>query len=257
MQTYTYLLLFPESLVLSMLGPAEFGAYLATGTRKRAREQAMYFQLGESLESDYFDLEKARAACVPHEDGRPKHSVYVSTYRVLEHVPVSIIGDLWLVTRDGRGLQLKRGELPGEPDQKYHLYQELCPVHPLIASTLEPRQFNQFITDPGVTVSVPRICFVELELGQLANEPATGDPRNLPYSNVQHIRDCLVELATRAKTTKTVNRIQHEHIPYRCVHGGFYVGDQTDLAYYPFPSQEEMERDHHYWWRSAAIDWAP
>jgi len=36
METHLYLLLFPESLVMSMLGPSEFGAYLATGTKKRA-----------------------------------------------------------------------------------------------------------------------------------------------------------------------------------------------------------------------------
>jgi len=49
MDMYLYLLLFPESLVASMLGPPEFGAYLATGTRKRAREQAMYFQGGQCI----------------------------------------------------------------------------------------------------------------------------------------------------------------------------------------------------------------
>jgi hypothetical protein len=133
------------------------------------------------------------------------------------------------------------------------LYQELCPVHPLIASTLDARQFIRFITDPDVTVSVPRICFVEMELGDLANEPSTGDAGNLPYENIQHIRDCLIEIATKGKTTKTVNRIQHEHIAYRCIKIGFFLGDHSDVVHYPFPSQEDMEKDHHYWWRSAML----
>jgi hypothetical protein len=253
MDTHIYLLVFPESLVVSMLGPAEFGAYLATGTKKRAREQAMYFELDSGFASDYFDLDKARNVCVPHEDGRPKHSVYVSTYRVLEHVPLSVMGDLWLTTRDGRGLALHSSEPPEQYEGQYHLYQELCPVHPLIASRMNPRDFCLSITKPEVTVSVPRICFVEMELADLAHEPSTGDAKNLPYSNIQHIRDCLVELATKDKTTKTVNRIQHEHLPYRCVRKGFFVGDQTGMLYYPFPSMEDMEKDHHYWWRSAAL----
>jgi len=253
METYLYLLLFPESLVMSMLGPSEFGAYLATGTKKRAREQAIYFQLDDGFKSDYFDLEKARKSCVPHEDGRPKHSVYVSTYRVLENVPLNAIGDLWLVTRDGRGLALRQSEAPEEYEGQYHLYQELCPVHPLIASRLNPKDFNSFITDPNVTVSVPRICFVEMDLADLANEPSSGDTTNLPYNNLEHIRDCLIELATKNKMTKTVNRIQHEHIPYRCVKRGFFVGDKTGMLYYPFPSIEDMEKHHHYWWRSAEL----
>lgn len=253
METHLYLLVFPESLVMSMLGPSEFGAYLATGTKKRAREQAMYFQLNSGFESDNFDLEKAKKSCVPHEDGRPKHSVYVSTYRVLEHVPLNVIGDLWLVTRDGRGLALQHSEAPEEYEGQYHLYQELCPVHPLIASHMNAKDFNCFITNSEVTVSVPRICFVEMDLADLAHEPSSGDTKNLPYNNIEHIRDCLIELATKGKTTKTINRIQHEHITYRCVKKGFFVGDETGMLYYPFPSIEDMEKHHHYWWRSAEL----
>jgi hypothetical protein len=253
MDTHLYLLVFPESLVVSMLGPSEFGAYLATGTKKRAREQAMYFELDSGFESDYFSLEKARQECVPHEDGRPKHSVYVSTYRVLEHVPLNTMGDLWLTTRDGRGLALQHQPPPEQYEGEYHLYQELCPVHPLIASRMNAKDFCLSITSPEVTVSVPRICFVEMNLADLAHEPSAGDAGNLPYSNIQHIRDCLVELATKDKTTKTVNRIQHEHLPYRCVRKGFFVGDQTGMLHYPFPSIEDMEKHHHYWWRSAAL----
>lgn len=254
METHLYLLLSPESLVMSMLGPSEFGAYLATGTKKRAREQAMYFQVDDGFENDYFDLEKAKKLCVPHEDGRPKHSVYVSTYRVLEHVPLNVIGDLWLVTRDGRGLALQHSEAPEEYEGQYHLYKELCPVHPLIASRMNAKDFNNFITNSEVTVSVPRICFVEMDLADLAHEPSSGEAKNLPYNNLDHIRDCLIEIATKGKTTKTVNRIQHEHITYRCVKKDFFVGDQTGMLYYPFPSIEDMEKHHHYWWRSAELD---
>ena len=253
METYLYLLLFPESLVMSMLGPSEFGAYLSTGTKKRAREQAIYFQLDGGFQSDYFDLDKAKKSCAPHEDGRPKHSVYVSAYRVLEHVPLNVIGDLWLVTRDGRGLALSQSEVPEENEEQYHLYQELCPVHPLIASRMNPKDFNSFITNPEVTVSVPRICFVEMDLSDLARDPSNGDASNLPYKNIDHIKDCLIELGTRNKTTKTINRIQHEYIPYRSVKKGFFVGDKTDMLFYPFPSLEDMEKHHHYWWRSAEL----
>jgi len=246
METHLYFLLFPESLVMSMLGPSEFGTYLAAGTKKRAREQAMYFELDSAFQSDYFDLDKASQACVLHEDGQPKRTVYVSTYRVLEHLPLSALGDLWLVTRDGRGLPLTQADPPQTYEGQYHLYQELCPVHPLIVSRMNARDFNQFITDPKVTVSVPRLCFVEMELAGMADDPAQGEAGNLPYKNIEHIRDCLGELTAQNKTTKTINRIQSEHVPYRVVKRGFFVGDQTGLLYYPFPSLEDMQKHHHY-----------
>ena len=111
MEYYIYLSLIPESLVVSMLPAQEFGKYLAIGTKKRPSEQAIYFELSKKLESDYFDLQGAIQSCKPHEDGQPKPSVYVSTYRVLEHVPLDVIGSLWLVTSNGLALELKKGTL--------------------------------------------------------------------------------------------------------------------------------------------------
>jgi len=253
MEYYLYLSIIPEALVASMLPPAEFGTYLATGTKKRARQQAIYFEVKQSLESDYFDLTKARKLCVPHKDGQPKHSIYVSIYRVLERVPLEQIGSLWLTTRDGRTLELKQQKPPTEFKGNYHLYQELCPIHPMIASALDPVEFAKFITDPSVSISVPKICFAQMELAGLAENPRTGDAQNLPYEALGHLRDCLSELADRQKITKTVNRIQPEYIPFRCIKSGFFVGSRNNILYYPFPSADDINKYHHKWWRSASL----
>ncbi|MDT8300491.1 MAG: hypothetical protein RQ760_03340, partial [Sedimentisphaerales bacterium] len=148
MEYHLYISLIPESLVVSMLPAEEFGRYLAVGTKKRANEQAIFFELSNDFESEHFDLKGAIELCKPHEDGQPKHSVYVSTYRVLEHVSLEAIGSLWLVTSNGLTLELKQAPLPTKTEEIHHLYQELCPVHPLIASTLDPSEFCKFITDP-------------------------------------------------------------------------------------------------------------
>ncbi len=249
MEYYRYMSLIPESLVVSMLPAEEFGRYLAVGTKKRANEQAIFFELSNDFESEYFDLQGAIQLCTPHEDGQPKHSVYASTYRVLEHVPLEAIGSLWLVTSNGLALELKQGPLPTETEQIHHLFQELCPVHPLIASSLDPSEFCKFITDPQVRVSMPRICFLELRLGTVPEEKS--DPGNLPYKNIKHLWSCILELTEKNKTTKTVNRTYFPHVRYRCIKSGFYVGDQQTLLYYPFPSSKELEKNHHRWWRWA------
>ena len=64
MAIYNYLLLIPESLVISMLEPESFGTYLATGTKKRAREIALYFDLKSDFKSDYFNMVQAARDCV-------------------------------------------------------------------------------------------------------------------------------------------------------------------------------------------------
>ncbi len=252
MEKYLYLSLIPESLVASMLPPEEFGAYLATGTRKRPHGEAMFFQLKRDLESDYFELSDVDKRCVPHPDGQPKHSVYLAIYRVLENVPLDAIESLWLITAHGRALELVQRELPPPPRENYHLYQELCPVHPLIASSLSPDKFCRLITDTRKPISVPRICFVELQLGCLTDDPSSGGSLDLPYHNIDHIRACLNELrADTGKQTKTVNRISQQVIIYRCVKGGFFVGDGEKMVHYPYPTREELESEHYAWWRCA------
>ncbi len=250
-QTYVYLSLFPESLVVSMLEPKHFGTYLAVGTKKRASEHAIYFDVTGNIKSDYFQLDKALKDCQPHSDGQPKHSVYVSTYRVLEHINVENLGSLWLATRDGRVLELKKAAMDDKIVGKFHLYQELCPVHPLIASLLKPEEFCKFITDPNRTVSVPKICFVEMELAGLSNDLKSKEIENLPYHNIDHIRDCLNELHSGNKNIKTVNRIQPQSVKYRVIKSGFYVGNHDQVLFYPFPSAQELEKENHDWWRSA------
>ena len=253
MATYLYLSMMPESLVASMLPPEEFGTYLAVGTRKWSRGQAMFFDLTGEFPSEEFDFSVIRERCVPHPDGQPKHSLYLGIYRVLEHVPPEVFGSLWVVTPSGHVLELKQNTAASEYPGKFHLYQEICPVHPLVASSLAPDEFCRFITTPSKPVYVPRLCFVELDLAELADDPEHGRATNLPYAHMDHVRECLVEVQRDGqKHTKTVDRIHPQEFPYRCVKSGFFVGDQKQMLYYPFPSQEELESKHFSWWRYAS-----
>ena len=56
METYLYLSIMPESLIVSMLPPSEFGTYLAVGTKKSAHGQAIFFSL-KGLDSEAFNLQ--------------------------------------------------------------------------------------------------------------------------------------------------------------------------------------------------------
>jgi len=252
MNAFLYLSLIPESLVASMLPPREFGAYLATGTRKRPHGQAMFFQVRPDFQSDYFDIASADRQCLPHADGQPKHSVYLGVYRVLEHVPLDAIQNLYLATAHGRVLEIQPAPLPREPGVKYHLYQEIVPVSPLIASSLSPQDFRRHITDPARPFHVPLICFAQLDLGELADDPASGTGAGLPYPNLEHIRSCLCELTPQGtKETKTVDRIGRRSLIYRSVKSGFYVGDEQGLLFYPFPTRPQLEGEYYSWWRCA------
>jgi hypothetical protein len=244
----------PEALVASQLSPESFGTYYATGSEKKARSQAMFFDLDPDFRHPYFDIDAGYKRLVPHEDGTPKRSVYISVYRVLEHVPLSAIQKLYITTQDGRTLGLDASGTIPECEGGMHLYQEIAPVHPRVASTLCPEDFFELLNDPAKgMVTVPALCFVELTLGGLADNPEFGSSQGLPYSNIDHYRQCLLELRTKTVVVKMVDRIHRTAFHYRTVKSGFYLGNAGKMLFFLMPSQEVLRREHYQWWRSAQM----
>jgi len=249
---HLYLSMIPEALIASMLAPEEFGVYYAVGSQKKARGQAIFFEIDPDFRHDYFRIEEGIRRCMPHEDGSPKRSIYISVYRVLEHMSLDAIHKLYLVTQDGRVLGMESSEEFPEDTVGLHLYQEIAPVHPLIVSTLGPLEFYKLIVkNPVSLLSLPAICFVELRLGELAEDPEYGAVRDLPYSNIEHLRQCLVDLRTKTVHTKMVNRTQPASFPYRTIKSGIFMGNKERLLYFPMPSREELRAKNYYWLRSA------
>jgi hypothetical protein len=249
---HLYLSLIPEALIASMLTPEEFGIYYAVGTTKKARGQAIFFEVDPSFRHDYFRIEEGIRRCVPHEDGRPKASIYISVYRVLEHVALDAIGRLYLVTQDGRVLGLDAHERVPEATDVLHLYQEIAPVNPMVVSSLAPMPFYELIVkNPNILLRLPAICFAELRLGQLAEDPEHGNVGDLPYSRIEHLRECLMGLGRKTVDAKMVNRMEPATFSYRTIKSGIFVGNEADLLFFPMPSPEELRADHYRWWRSA------
>ncbi len=250
---HLYLNLIPESLVASNLPPKEFGSYMAVGTKFFSRGEAIFFKLRSGFDASVFVQEDRLGERVkPHSDGSPKRSLYLSSYRVLERVPLDALGALYLTTDDGRVLELERGDYQPEPDRKLHLYQEFCPATPAVASRLSPAEFAEAITDPTAPICFPRLVSADPILTKLANDPLGGEIGNLPYHELDHVRHCLASLSeSDSKSTKNVSRRLYGRVNYRTMRRGFYVGDPAGLAFYPMPSREQLESVHYDWWRSA------
>lgn len=253
-EKHLYLSLIPQALIASMLDPEAFGSYYAVGTKVHVQGEAIFFEVDPAFRSDDFPFHLVDERCVTQPDGAPKRSVYLSIYRVLSRIPVSALGHLYLVTNDGRTLKLERSEYVPEPTGRLHLYQEFCPITPMVVSKLEPHDFCNAITNPAHPIHVPRIVFSELRLGELALDPEKGSSYDMPYSNLDHLRDVLIEMQHNdTKPSKLVLKQVKEGVLYRMVQGGFYVGDQTDFAFYRFPDLETLENEHRAWWRSALV----
>lgn len=252
MNQYVYLCATPESLIASQLPPVEFGNYLAVGTRKRMRGQAIFFEIDmdkiENLPGEYINEH-----LVPYEDGEPKRSVFLSIYRVMESVPVEALKNLYLVTDDGKTLELKAGKYEPKKGEMIHLYQQFNPITTRVASKLDPPEFIHFLTDTSKVVSAPKLFFVELKLNKLSMDPE-APIHDLPYKNPDHLRDCIKRLKlSDERLTKTVIRQLKGELSFRTVKDGFFFGDQGKYLFYPFPAIQKLENEYYSWWRSALV----
>lgn len=254
MTIHLYFSLIPEALIASMLPPEQFGQYYATGHQYKSKGQAIFFEVDPAFRSEYFPIDEGIKRCVPHPDGKPKNSVYLSIYRVLEHVPVSALGKLYLSTAYGHTLGVSRSASLPPVEPGLHLYHDFAPVNSLVVSAQGPAAYYNGITAaPAKFIRFPGMSFVELGLGALATDPEHGSASDLPYPYIHHLREALLQVGPTGKQSKLVHRVHSLEFPYRMVKGGFYLGNGAELAYYPMPSHHALRNEHSDWWRSANI----
>lgn len=249
-----YLSIYPlEALIASHLTPEQFGTYMAMGKKNGSYERIMFAEIEGEFGSD-FDWEYARKRCVPHPDGSPKHSVWLSVYRSLEFVQLESLKSLYLTTHDGRTLVLERGDYqPKETGRNYYIYQELCPIRPLVVSTLDPRQFSQYMTDPKNKVHVPKVVFADLKVVDLDSYEKTGNIGGAYDRNLEHLRECIHDVTTQAdKPNKNVER-SVDSFSYQIINEGVYIGQGANIVEYQMPSVDDLRRYHYEWARSAMI----
>ena len=250
-----YLTLSPvEALIVSQLTPEEFGCYMAVGSRKGSAEQLIFIEVEEGF-GDFFDWDFAKEKCVPHPNGDPKSSLYMSIYRVLENVPLQHMKSLYLTTQDGRTLELPKSEYVPKPDWKgCALYKELCPVIPLVASPLSPGEFAKYLVNDTHKVQVPAIVFADIKILDQDKLRDSGNVGTVSKLALDHIHDCIGQVAlSGGKLSKTVDRSFITKFTYQTIASGIYAADSTGIVFYPMPDVETLKQENYDWGRSAYI----
>lgn len=254
MKTHYYLSVFPtEALIASQLEPEQFGAYMAIGSKNGSFEKIIFIEVNGNF-GNYFDWTYAAERCVAHPNGNPKNSVWMSVYRALENTPVDQMMSLYLTTQDGRTIAIPKSEFKQQSEKReYYVYQELCPMTPLVASAFDAAEFAKYMTDKKSHVNVPSIVFADLKVAdftaqhQISNIGATYD------KNLEHLRECIHAVTEHSeKVNKNVER-SNSGFGYQIINKGIYVGNGTKIAMYAMPSIEELRQHHYDWARSAMI----
>ena len=253
--TYYYLSLFPtEALIASNLDPQAFSIYMSTGSKRSAAEPLIFIELVDQL-PEWVDTAFVEEKFEKRDPEIPNKSTYLSIYRSLENIPTENMGKLNLVTRDGKMLSLEPEAASAPSDeQPAYLYQELCPVRPLVASRLDPISFINQISNPNERVNVPRLALADINPMHPADLENAGNFGDMYYAHVNHLSD-VVELVSSdaGKISKVLGRGRVETFGFNLINTGIYIGDAENTLFYPMKSKEELNRDHFSWAKSAGI----
>ncbi len=244
-----------EALIASQLGPKEFGMYMAQGSKKGAAEQLMFSEISGGF-GDNFDWAYAEKNCVNHSDGRPKNSLYLSIYRVLEHLPLDAFMMTYLVTKDGRTLSLDQEKYSSPVNWAgFALYKELCPVPPLIVSSLQPKELGQHIVGGNAEkITVPALIFTDIKVIDIDDMKNSGNVGGMYDRSLDHLKECIASLESgKGKKTKTVDRSFNSKFSYQIIDNGVFVVKGEEIIFFRMPSHEVLRETAYDWARSANI----
>jgi hypothetical protein len=257
-QKHLYLILHPnEALVASQLSPEEFGSHYSIGSPRHFTGKVIFAEVDINYRNEFLRIDEYLAQTESGIPGRPKRTKFVKSYRVLEHVDLSALQKLYVVTTDGAVLGLDSTEEPADEGRRgrVRVYQEICPLRLIVASVLEPKQFGAYITAGTWSKGAPKIFFAQWDIDPeevvKRNDVVSFTMGPLPNVNPTNLPTALKELAEDPnKKTKTVSLNGNLDVTsYKNIQPGFWFSDGQQTVFYRMPTMPELYAKHRAWWR--------
>lgn len=257
-QKHLYLILHPnEALVASELSPEAFGAHYSIGSPRHFTGKVIFAEVDINYRHEYLRIDDYLAQTRSGKPGVPKRTKFVKSYRVLEHIDLSALQELYLVTTDGAVLGLDASGEPADSGRKgrVRVYQEICPLRLVVASSLEPQKFGAYITEGTWSKGAPKIFFTQWDIDAEAvvkrKDVVSFSMGPLPNVNPTNLPTALTELAEDPKKkTKTVSlNGSLDLMSYKNIQPGFWFSDGKATRFYRMPTMEELHDKHRAWWR--------
>jgi hypothetical protein len=258
-EKHLYLIVHPiNALVASQLDPDRFAEHYTIGSSKHYEGKVIFAEIDAAFRDPHFEIDHYLSLTEALPDGSPKKTKFISSYAVLEHIDLKALKKLYVVTTGGKALELSPAPYTAvnEPGL-VRIYQEICPLTNLVASTLDQRAFARYITSETRSKGAPKILFTQYEfdvdsfMRKNHNRDMLSSP--IPETYPNRLLDFLLELQHVAeKKTKTISlNSTLTAVSWQLIRHGFWFGSADELVFFPMPSPEELERDHYPWWRAA------
>lgn len=257
-EAHLYMILYPnQSLVLSQLPPAEFVLRYSYGTTSHYEGKMIFAELDINYRNPYFPLDEALSELKPHEDGRPKASKYVSSYRILEHVELDAIQQVFLCNADGTFMAIEAGPYTPPPEgradikEDFNIFVEVTPLTTIVLSRLHMRDFGKWMTGGNKFLSVPRLFYLEMNfdlnsfLERFRDNPFVPSP--IVGIHPSKLRDAILDLKAKpdqfTKALTLHNALTKQS--YRSITTGLMFMDKDHEKFFPMPSLDKIEEKNY------------
>lgn len=256
--THLYMTLYPNNaLIASHLSPELFARHYTSGSSRHYSGKVIFADIDPDFRNEYFPIDETYDQLLPHDDGRPKATKFVKSYRVLEHMDFSAIRSLFLVTPEGQCLELESGELNADHvTDKIRLYAEISPMRMMALSEFDFPTFGRYITDPSISKSAPKQFYTQLEIDLVSfvdeferNPFAPSPVRNIHPST---LRDGFYELKRYSdKHNKGVALDSNlDEFSFTIIRHGFMFASQKGTKFFPMPDRKTIEGQNFKFWRN-------
>lgn len=257
-EKHLYLILHPNhSLIASQLEPERFIKHYVQGSARYFEGRLIFVEIDPNYRHPYFDIPGAYAELKPHEDGRPKATKFIKSYRVLEHIDFDALGTLYACNSMGEYIALESAPYdPGEDHNEMRIILEINPVKFIVLTKYDFREFGRFITDPHNSKGAPKMFYGQLEfqidefLREFEENPLIRC--YVPGIHPARLRNAIEEVRTTpGKFVKGLSLdCPVDRISYKLLREGFMFAEQGKCKFYPLLSLDDVERRFFKYWKS-------
>jgi hypothetical protein len=258
-ERHLYLIVHPNhSLVASQLDAERFIKHYVRDSARYFEGKLAFVELDPAFRHPYFDIEGAYAQLKRHEDGSPKATKFVSSYRVLEHVSFDAMGDLYFCDASGGyvKLEVSTGAEDLRSGDELRVILEIDPVRFIVLTRLSLADYASFATAPGNAKGAPRMLYTELDLSiddfMAETEESPYVSSFFPGVHPERLRAAVRELRTSpGKYVKGIAlNCPLDRISYKILRGGFVFASREGIKLYPLLPLDEVERRYYKFWKN-------
>ena len=257
-ETHLYLIMWPNhALVGSNLPPDEFGKHYTLGSSRYFHGQVVFAEIDPEFRHPELMIDKYIDDVKPNAAGHPKRTKFLATYRVLEHVALDAFKNLYVTSTMGKVLSIESKPYDKVHDPGYlRTFQELAPMRGIVLSWMTPPEFGEFITNPELPKSAPKVLFNQIDfdiddfLSQLEADPFHKSP--IPNVHPHKLREQILEV--RSNPDKRLKGIALDaafgQMAFTQLRTGFWIAHGKELLFYPIPTLEQLKEEPWEWYKS-------